>query len=86
MGAPTITFSPNPARPGDVVHATITNDPGARDITATEKVPATFKAGAITATGEMTVVRVTGIEAWVAAGWTVVSDDGSTAVLRTTIQ
>ncbi|MBT9255366.1 hypothetical protein KMZ30_07245 [Phycicoccus sp. KQZ13P-1] len=85
MGAPTVTFSPAEAAPGDVVHATITNDPHARDLTSSETVQASFTAGDLSAVGEFTVTRVTGLEPWVAAGWDVVSDDGTTAVLRTTI-
>lgn len=86
MTAPTVKFTPNPAKPGDVVLATITSDPGARDIVTEETVHATFKAGALTAEGDMTIKRVTGYTAWVAAGWELVSDDGSTAVLRSTVR
>ena len=86
MPAPTVKFSPNPAKPGDVVLATITSDPNARDLVSKETVHATFKAGTLSAEGDVVVTRVTGFEPWVAAGWELVSDDGSTAVLRTTIR
>lgn len=86
MSAPTVTFSPNPAKPGDVVHATITNDPHERDVITEETIHASFTAGTLSAEGDITVKRVTGLDAWESDGWESVSDDGTTAVLRATIQ
>lgn len=86
MTAPTVTFNPTNASPGDVVTATITNDPGARDQTATEPAHLVFTAAGLKVEGDVKVTRVVGLEPWAAEGWEVLSDDGTTAVLRTTIR